>query len=806
MAITRAPTRCDGQRAGETFNVYRHLSLIAIVLIAGCGGGADPAEALDPCDTSGMALNVNFEGVWTNPNPHSKVPAGAARRAENVINPRPGIAECVPGQETLAGSYTASDERLAVGISYDGVLVESTSGATPRLYVRDTSGPSLTDKGAYSPPSGVVRMPMAIAGDRLYAATSVGLRALDSAAATVETVDIPEPLAVEMVGVGLGTLFSGAGESVAYRAVVSRLMADGSYRRSKPSGRAVYTAVATESVLVGVWLRAGMEATDRIEIYRTGIAASGVDPGDVMYMVAQFAPDAGIVAGTASYQEHDDNAPDALRGEALYTNSTMEGISRQNEDPPLAKQVEVFDDFLVLANVQGRQRYIVRFIGLPDEGDQLTIAGVAYTARAAPNASINEYKLNTSGTTAQAIAATAQNLVYLLNDWPGRSPARTVHAYYLSGANDPPGIVMIEALTVSGAAFTLQASANGERFEPELTSAQSSAATTEPNGIWLSKRGQHWAFPPLRSTSATYRFRVGNSGRAILRMIALREALIVFVDGEGVWKVKRTGAESWRVDPINTKAHLLVPDSVAVVDNQVIALTTRGVVAIDEGGVEEIDLPIKDQIAAIMALGTGVTLPYTFAVGDDARLRYILYHPLTSGSTTSGHAWVYNADNDTWTERTDAASGGFVGADDGLLYLGSALTNTLTRERTGDETQLYKRPDNTAIPFRLEWTVMDEEDPGSEKQFTELRLMFENAINGDVTFNCTNDLGGQESTTGSTSDSEDGEPFVRVWVPDGCQRTTRLKVDIQRGVLEQAFSVVGMKTLLAGMYDGGMTR
>jgi hypothetical protein len=222
--------------------------------------------------------------------------------------------------------------------------------------------------------------------------------------------------------------------------------------------------------------------------------------------------------------------------------------------------------------------------------------------------------------------------------------------------------------------------------------------------------------------------------------------------------------------------------------------------------VEEIDLPIKKAVDSILALSSSTITSYTFGVGDEARNRYILYHPESNSDTTSTHAWVYNGTTGTWTERTDDATGGFVDPDTGLLYLGSSTAATLTRERTGTDAQVYKRPDNTAIPVRLDWTVMDEGDPGASKQYTELRLLTEDAITGNVTFACTNDLGGQESTTGSTSDDASGEPFVRAWVPDGCQWTSRLKVSVQRSVLSEAFTVVGMKTLLAGMEDGSFTR
>jgi hypothetical protein len=862
-----------------------------------------------------VSLSLDFQGVWTNPNPHSKVPSGAARRAENLINPKPGVAECVAGMETLAGTYTASDERLSSATTYDGFVIESTAGTTDKLYRIDPSTLTRTAySGSYSPPSGVERVPMAVADEQLYIATSTGIQLVDgvtdtpgavgpspgieiSSASTSATTG--GPFSGSTAASGTVTLAGGAGNVTivtdgtsvgpvafnatdaqtatdcitalnanaifaakataatggsgiititwdtegtignaitltasrtagtatasgatlsggtdpnyaAYRYTIVHYGADGVEQEGTPSGRYVFdgdalvgSGVTTAISSIVSILPESVPSGDRIRLYRTSIDT--VTPGDVMYLVHEHELTA--LERSSRISTISDPTPDALRGQPLYTNASGSGILRQNEQPPFAKAMLAFDDSLLLGNVHGPERFTMRLLAQPDIGDTITIASEVFTAA-------DEFAVHadgefwadgySTGTVSQQIAHTATELAHAIN----MKTSGTLYARYVSGENDPPGMLTIERRSIVGATFTVVASANGDIYEPNITTAQSSLATTEPNGIWVSKRGQHYAFPPLRSagTGATYRFKVGTKGGAILAMAALRDSVIVFVEKEGVFKVRRTGAESWRSDQINNNAHLLVPGSVAVVDNQVLALTTRGLVAVDESGVEEIDLPIKDKFKAIIELGPDLLLPLCFAVGDEARLRYIFYHPLTSSSTTADHAWVYNADQGTWTERTDAASGGLVSEDDGLLYLGSATSNTLTRERTGTDAQVYKRPDNTAIPVRLEWTVMDEEDPGAEKQFTDLLLLTEDAITGAVTFNCTNDLGGTESTTGSTSDNATGEPFVLAWVPDGCQRTTRLRVDIQRSVLGEAFEVVGFKALVAGTYNGGMQR
>ncbi len=762
--------------------------------------------ACGPNTEESMGLNVNFEGVYRGPNRHSQVPPGAAERAENLVSYNKGEAAVVAGMETLAGTYTGGSERFSSGIPYDGYVIERSS--TGGLYRRDP-GVSLTAvTTGISPPSGMQRVPYTEAGQDLYMATAAGVKVMDGGTTAPAIAEVPKAWAPYYVAnhAASGSAVA-AGDSVAYRSTISKPTAEGVWREGAPSGRVVGTngAAGARSMLVYTPIPSNAEEGDRFRLYRTASATG--DPGDIMYLVHEHDLTSSDLTNADGYQYTDDT-PDALRGEPLYTNGTQGGILRQNERPPLAKVLVGFDDYLMAMNVQGPQRFTLRLLGVLADGDTITINGLTYTAKDAVTPVTGRpdgefFTWTASGlTVSQQIAAQMQDLSLTIRNRTGNS---TIRAEYLSGPNDAPGILGLEAILLTTGTFTVSSSV-GDSFEPNLSSAQSSLATTEPSGIYVSKRGEHYAFPPLRSANATYRFRVGTKGKPILAAAALREAVIVFTNGDGVYKVQRVGTELWRSDQISSTTLLLAPDSIAVVDNQVIALTNKGIVAVDTGGVEEIDLPIKKPVQDLLALNSSALTTYVFGVGDDARNRYILYHPESNSDTAATHAWVYNGTTGTWTERTDDATGGFVDPDTGLLYLGSATSATLTRERTGTAAQMYKRPDNTAIPVRLDWTVMDEGDPGASKQYTELRLLTEDAITGNVTFACTNDLGGQESTTGSTSDDSDGEPFVRAWVPDGCQWTSRLKVSVQRNVLSEAFTVVGMKTLLAGMEDGSFTR
>lgn len=789
------------------------VALAVAVLLMACGRTSPikepPTQSRYLEGTCPMASFYDFQGVWTNPNPHSKVPAGAARRAENVISQHPGEAECIPGQRFLNEEYGGG--WLLSATTYDGHFIEYTSGQ--ELFRRTVSPEALEYIADIQPAGGAQRLQFVKAGGDLYMPTSDGLKVMDGVSASPALAGLPRPLGAQFLGfgktnVGTGTFLTSSGSQAAYRWLHVRKDAQQVPQKSEPSGRLVFSTGADASnydVFFKINLTSETVAGDEIWLYRTSFSeAEGVDAGDTMFLVMQHVVSSADV--TAKSVTITDSTPDSLRGEPLYTNATGEGILMANTRAPLATVAALFRDYLFLGNTTEIQRLTIRLIAPIPAGDVLTIAGQAYTAKnytgpTDPDYTAGEFEITVGfPSVSQNIYFTALALIDAIN----RKTANTgVYAYYASSEIDPPGIIALERRLVTQSVFTAQASAHGGNYEPQLTTAQSSSATVRQSGISVSKKGQHWAFP----RSSDFKLSLGSGTRPLLALVALRDSLIGFVEQEGVWRITPAGNDRWRVEQINNNTHLLVPESIAVMDNQAYALATRGVVVVDDSGVEEVDLPIKDKINDILGQDQDALAALTFAVGDDARLRYTLYHPAagqTASDSAAEHAWIYNADTSTWTERTDAATGGFMGEDDGKLYLGWPDEPFLTQERTGTDAQVFKNPEGQAIPFRLEWTVQSEDNPHSQKLYTEMNLLThpEKPVTGETVFNFTNDLGGTGSSTGSSM----GETYIRVGVPNALQRTSYLRVDIRRDVFEEAFRVVGMQPKAARVYQGHLSR
>jgi hypothetical protein len=209
---------------------------------------------------------------------------------------------------------------------------------------------------------------------------------------------------------------------------------------------------------------------------------------------------------------------------------------------------------------------------------------------------------------------------------------------------------------------------------------------------------------------------------------------------------------------------------------------------------------VKNIINAIRDLQPPTVLPASnpgvFAVADTERLRYYLWYPEVAGSTTSTRALVYNAKTDTWTERDDDTSGGYAGPG-GLLYLGNPSAATVTEQRHTGTASDFKGPSNEALHVEIEWAKLTNGNPAGDSQFTELRLLTEEPTTGDYVCTLTNHYGESESCTAEG----EGLPLVRIPVPDGVQRTSRLSVNVKRDVLEEYLVILGLGDAADG-YNG----
>lgn len=211
-------------------------------------------------------------------------------------------------------------------------------------------------------------------------------------------------------------------------------------------------------------------------------------------------------------------------------------------------------------------------------------------------------------------------------------------------------------------------------WNPSLSSTPVLSANEEnPQRVYYSKLQQPEAVPPLNYLE------VGNPGKPILRIVPLRDKLFVFKP-EGIYII--AGEAPFRVDLLDDTVRLVAADSAVAVSNQIHCLTTQGVVAVSDGGVNIVSGPIEPEIRRLLRDGfLTESAKDIFGVSHESDHLYTLWVPEETGEDPT-RAWVYSTTNGNWVTWTLPRRCGRVNPNDDILHMGRpAPTPTLVRER-----------------------------------------------------------------------------------------------------------------------------
>jgi hypothetical protein len=272
---------------------------------------------------------------------------------------------------------------------------------------------------------------------------------------------------------------------------------------------------------------------------------------------------------------------------------------------------------------------------------------------------------------------TARALVKAIN----RDTLSPVYARYASSPVDIPGKIYLQAKGFGGPIYVrANTAAVGDAFSPSLPSAFGSSVVSSnddlPNNLLFSKVGEPEAVPFTNALS------IGSRNKAILRIFALRDSLIVLKE-DGVYRLDGDSPSSFISTPIDTTVFCLVPNSAAILNNQVIFLSNQGVAMVSNSSVQIISHRIEDPLTPIYSSAT--LLAETAGVAHESARLYLL-STLKPNTTTASVVWCYNTLTDSWTTWDKNFDAGVVGPGD-TLYLVSS-SNKLLKQR-----RLYKRTD-----------------------------------------------------------------------------------------------------------------
>lgn len=627
-----------------------------------------------------QSLHLKIAGLWTLENELSAVPDGALSVASNISIAKDNIAESRRGFSSLFNIPNTSGgvaQNADAFYQYNNDLIAH-YGSSLGYYDGTTFHPFT---GTFAHPNANFTMKFALANQNMYFTTSNGVYKLDALTNQPVPAGVPAALDTE-VALNSATGFLNVTSSVAYRIVWGITDANNNLLLSAPSNRAVVnnpSTTLTTTTNVTFTIPAGITVNYFYQIYRSDqVAYTGAvpsTPDDNMQLVYEGNPTSGQI--TAKSVTVQDITPDSLRGAALYTNATQQGILQQNTIPPFAIDTCLFKNCLFFANTKTTQSIQINMLSAGGTGgvqvnDTITIGANTFTAKSTQNVASNQYAVVTTGSVSQNLDATAQNLVQCINQSPTNT---TIYAYYVSSTTSLPGQILLQNRNLNASAFAVTSS-NGAPYNPTLPvsgTLVSSNAQANQNGLMYSEPQEPEAVPSLNI------FYVGSASYPILRIISLRDSLFI-LKTDGVFRLTGTDPSNFSIDTLDNTVFLTSPNSAVALGNCVYCLTTQGVVQITDTGVTVISRPIEDQLNQIT--GTiGTSLSLAFGISYESERSYILFLPQVSGSSSCTIAYVYNYFTKTWVTWNRTQLAGFVPQFDKKIYLANSLTSDVSQER-----------------------------------------------------------------------------------------------------------------------------
>lgn len=300
--------------------------------------------------------------------------------------------------------------------------------------------------------------------------------------------------------------------------------------------------------------------------------------------------------------------------------------------------------------------------------DSIEIAGIEYIASAAETIASRQFQVFTSGTPAQNIADTAQSLVRVVNRYSGNTD---MYAYYVSGYEELPGRIFLQARNISFAAFDTQTYGHASAWTPNMESGVTSTSESKRNRLHVSKIQRYEAFP-----RAQY-FDIGGADDEILRVIPLREVCII-CKSDGFYRVVGDTPGNLQIDPIDLTASLVAPETAKPLANTIYALTTQGVASINDTGVGIISQDIENQITPLFAYDN---VGISFGVSYETDRAYLMWVPFLEDDTVPGKVLRYNVFTRQWTQWEKEAIDAIVAKADDKLYYSYPTTNDMLQER-----------------------------------------------------------------------------------------------------------------------------
>jgi hypothetical protein len=616
-----------------------------------------------------QTLTLKAKGLYTSANSLTSVPEGSLSIAKNVVIDHDDTIESRRGfLKTTALPNPIS--RVDAMTSYQGMMISHRQDDNKMSWF---NGAAWTDYAGIinHPDSALARIKFADMNGNKYFTTANGIMVLDSYAGPIYATGLPKGLDGTAATNGV-TGWMANNSQIAYRIVWGANDVNTNLYLGAPSQRIIVANSSGNSVNIALTFTvpAGITTADFYQVYRSAQSAtSTTEPNDEMQLVYESNPANTDI--TNKFVSIIDSTPDSLKGAYLYTDSSQEGISESNDSPPFAKDITVFKGYMFYAGIKTKFSMNIKMLacggtnGLVN-GDTVTIDSMIFSGQATEVVASKQFKIFTTGSAAQNIDNTAKSMVEVINQAASNT---SVYAYYVTGYGDLPGQILISRRDLASATFSASVS-RASAWDIGLGTA---ANSDYPHGYMWSKNQA-----PEHVPNAHLNF-AGSKNSPIRRIIALRDS-VIFLKDDGIFRLTGS-AGNWDLNPLDTSTHILAPESAAVHNNQIFALTDQGIVTISDLGVAVISRPIEDQINNLIGANYTNLQQLSFGISYETDRKYILYTINSAADSYCTQAFVYNTFTKAWVTWDKPALAGFVNKADNLLYTAMADDQYVLKER-----------------------------------------------------------------------------------------------------------------------------
>lgn len=626
-----------------------------------------------------QSLTLQIAGLHTSLNELSSVPPGALLKADNIDIIKDNVAQPRRGFERLSAGYSTTTDRTDAMFFYQDKQFAHHGTLYAATTLSYLSAGTWNSSGTFSGPDTNIRMKFLEANQNLYFTSSTGIQKIDAYDATPALSGADKGLDIDATIDGTTGGFLLAEYRVAYRLLWGEKDANDNLILGAPTGRTdVKNTHATnaDDVTVVSTVPSGVTTSWFYQLYRSSQvdnSASDVQPSDELQLVFEGNPTTTDI-DTNGYITINDIVPDELRGATIYTAASQEGLAYQNERPPMGQDITVFRDVTFYANTTSKHRYYLTLTAVGgtsgiSAGDTLYVGGITYTGAASETIATPEFKVTSGGSVSQDIKDTMFSLVRVIN----RHASSTVYAYYLSGPDDLPGKILLEERGIGGDAFSVRSNI-ATCWNPSDIQA---SGDTELSSNDRFKNGLNWSKPyQPESVPLVNQVQVGSKDSAILRILPLREALLIFKE-DGIYRL--TGYyPNFEVELLDSSARLIGQDTPAILNNQIYCLTDQGVVTVTDS-VKIISRPIEQALLELIADDLALVKKTSFGVSYETDRKYYLFLVGDSGDTSPVESYVFNVFTNAWTKHTVPASAGIV--EENSLYLGDTGSEYILKEK-----------------------------------------------------------------------------------------------------------------------------